>query len=117
VGFCPGPEQLAGLSARTVAEAARGGDPLAVEILRTSGRYLGRGLALLVDVLNPEVIVIGSIFARAGELLWPAAREELEREALGPALRACRVVPAALGERIGDYAAVSVALEAAKEGT
>ncbi len=117
VGFCPGPEQLAGLSARTVAEAARGGDPLAVEILRTSGRYLGRGLALLVDVLNPEVIVIGSIFARAGELLWPAAREELEREALGPALRVCRVVPAALGERIGDYAAVSVALEAAKEGT
>ena len=110
VSFCPDAAGLAGLSAQRVAEAARGGDPLAREIFRVSGRYLGRGLAVLVDLLNPEVIVIGSVFARARDLLWPEAEAELAREALPPALRACRVVPAALGERLGDYAALTVAL-------
>lgn len=59
------------LSARLVAEAAREGDALAKEIFAVSGRYLGRGLALLIDILNPERVIIGSIFARSRELLWP----------------------------------------------
>ncbi len=85
---------------------------------------LGAGLALLVDLLNPEKIVIGSVFARAQNLLWPAAQRVLQSEALPAAAAACRVVPAGLTEAVGDLAALTVAayrlrLAAAekKEGT
>jgi glucokinase len=67
-------------------------------------------------VVNPERIVLGSIFARQHAFLWPECERVLREEALAPALAACAVVPAALGERIGDLAALAVALEAEEEG-
>jgi glucokinase len=109
VGFCRGAAQLEGLDARRLAEAAEGGDALAREVFALCGQYLGKGLALLVDILNPEAIILGSIFARTRELLWPAALAALQREALPRSLQACRVLPAGLGEQIGDYAALTVA--------
>lgn len=115
-GFCSG----GGISradarsrpAHEVFAAARKGEMAARHVVDQSARELGRGLALLVDVLNPEVIVIGSIFARQRSLLWPMARRELQREALPLARKVCRVVPAKLGDRIGDYAALAVAASA-----
>ncbi len=98
------------VTAKRIAEAAGAGDPTALEVFRISGEYLGRGLSLLIDILNPEAIVIGSIFARSRDLLWEAAKSEIEKEALSPAAACCRVLPAALGEEIGDYAAVATAL-------
>jgi glucokinase len=82
-----------------------------MEIYRICGQYLGKGLSVIIDILNPEIIVIGSIFARSRELLWPAAREVIERESLCHSRKVCRIVPAALGEKIGDYAALATALE------
>lgn len=107
--FCPDLVSLDSLSAKSVAEAAEQGDPVAREIYRICGENLGKGLAILVDLLNPQMIVIGSIFARNPELLWPYAQPVLRREALAISVGACRVVPAALGEQLGDYAALSVA--------
>ena len=98
------------VSAASVANAARAGDKTAREVYRESGRYLGRGLSVLIDILNPERIVIGSIFARSGDLLWEDAKREIEKEALGVSAACCEVVPAALGENIGDYAAIATAL-------
>jgi glucokinase len=106
--FCVGTEDLARIDARVVAEAARAGDTLAADIFRASGRFLGRGLAVLVDILNPEVIVIGGIFMRCQDLLWPDAEAVLLRESLGRSAAACRVVPAALGEAVGDMAALAI---------
>lgn len=100
----------ADLSAKAVADAAREGDECAIEVYRTSGRYLGRALAMLMDILNPECIVIGSIFQRCHDLLWNEAEREILREALPPSRECCRVVPAQLGESIGDYGAITVAL-------
>ena len=110
VAFCSGMDQLDQLDARVVASAAMDGDELAREIYRISGHYLGKGLAILIDILNPEIIVIGSVFARATELLWPEAQRVLEEECLARSRQVCRVVPAGLGEMIGDYAALSVAI-------
>ena len=101
------------ITARSVAEAARKGDETALEVYRTSGRYLGKGLAVLLDLMDPEVVVIGSIFARCEDLLWPAMEEELSKEAL---TASCRILPAALGEQIGDYAAVAAALTGEASG-
>jgi glucokinase len=101
-----------GPTARELAELARAGDNDARSVWSEVGRHLGRGLALLVDVLNPEVIVIGSLAVRLGELVLGPAREELAREALPGAVAACRLLPAALGERLGDVAALCAAIRA-----
>ena len=98
------------VTAKTVADAADQGDQTAMEVYRICGEYLGRGLSVLLDLLNPEVIVIGSIFARSHHLLWEPAKRMIEKEALGLAIACCKVVPASLGEHIGDYAAVATAL-------
>ena len=65
----------------------------------------------MIDILNPELIVIGSIYARTEDLLKPLMEEVLSKEALPLANKVCRVVPAALGESIGDFAALSVAAD------
>ncbi|MDR1779205.1 MAG: ROK family protein [Tannerella sp.] len=112
VSFCKSFDELNSLTAKTVADAAKAGDALAKDIYATCANYLGRALSTLIDVLNPEVIVLGSIYCRAQELIEPAMTAVIEREALWHARRVCRIVPAELGESIGDYAALSVAANA-----
>jgi len=111
VSFCPSEERMKDLTAKTVFEAAHAGDTLAVEIIGISARYLGQGLAILIDILNPECIVIGSIYARNEAYLKPLIEKVLEREAIPAARKVCQVKPATLGESIGDYAALCVALQ------
>ena len=110
VAFCPAPDLADNLDARAVAIAAQNGDETALEIIRISGEYLGRGLAILVDVLNPQCIVIGSIYARNENLFRPHIDRILGLEAIPLAMEVCRIVPAALGDTIGDYAALCVAI-------
>ena len=101
------------ITAKDVGLAAEKGDVLARRIVATCGRKLGLALAILVDVLNPERIVIGGLAMRLGETLLAPARESLRKEALQPAYSACSIVPAMLGESIGDVAALCVAMGAA----
>ena len=101
---------VADITAKTIADAAEAGDETAIEVYRICGEYLGKGLSILIDLLNPEVIVIGSIFARSTNLLWESAKKVIEKEALSLSANCCRVVPAELNEKIGDYAAVAAAL-------
>jgi glucokinase len=101
-----------GITARDLAELAQAGDADARTLWAEVGRNLGRGLAILIDVLNPEVIVIGSLAVRLGELVLGPARAAVRREALPRAVAACRIVPAALGERLGDVAALCAAIQA-----
>jgi glucokinase len=99
------------LSGRKVVDLAHDGDPLALRIVKTCGEKLGTGLAILIDTLNPELIVVGGMGVRLGELLLEPARRIARQEAIARGIEACRIVPAALGERIGDVAALCVALE------
>jgi len=114
VSFCDSLENIPRISARDIAEAAEQGDETAVEIFKISGSYLGRGLSVIIDILNPEMIVIGSIYTRCRRFLEPSCIEVLKREALSPARKICSIVPAALGEQVGDYASLSVAMESGK---
>ena len=114
VSWCA-PGQLDEITARDVADAAAAGDELALEIYRISATSLGRGLAIVIDLINPEVIVIGGIYTRNREMMEPFVLREIEREALSHARRVCSIHPAALGEQIGDYAALSVAADLIKE--
>ncbi len=98
------------ITARDVGLAARKGDVVATRIIRSTAKRLGQVLAMLVDVLNPERIVIGGLALRLGETLLGPARKVIQREALSPSASICQVVPAALDERIGDVAALCVAM-------
>ena len=97
------------LSAREVSAAAEAGDALALSIWREVGERLGQALALFIDLINPERIVIGGIYPRCEKLIAPAMRAVIAREALPPSVRDCAIVPAQLGEEIGSRAAVAIA--------
>ena len=100
------------LTTQELAEVALGGDADARALFVDVGRDVGRGLAILIDILNPEIIVIGSLAVRLGELVLAPAREEAQREALPDAFAACRILPAALGESLGDVASLCAAIAA-----
>ena len=98
------------LTARDVGLALADGDAVAERIVQETGVRLGDALAILVDILNPERIVIGGLALRLGETLLAPARSRLAQEALPASATACDVVPAGLGETIGDVAALCVAI-------
>jgi glucokinase len=102
------------LTTKIIADAAKLGDGLAVEIMRRAGESLGEALAILIDLFNPERIVIGGFFPHCRELLEPGMRAALEREALPLPRAACTIVPAALGDTIGSHGAIAVALHSLK---
>jgi glucokinase len=109
--FCPTIADLPSVTAETAARAAHLGDPTALRVFDIVARQLGRGLAILVDILNPERIIIGSIYTRQQTLLEPMVLHTLRAEALPKSLSVCQIVPALLGESIGDLASLSVALD------
>ena len=110
--FCKSEDEIGSITAKKLAEAADAGDEVAIAVWTACGEMLGRGLALLVDILNPECIVLGSIYARSGALLQEAMEKTLAEEALPGSLAVCRIVPAALTESVGDMAALCVAMMA-----
>lgn len=109
VSYCNSISELDKITAKDVAVAAFEGNEDACDVYRRCGEKLGLGLSFLVDILNPEVIVIGSVYARCENLLKDSMLGVMRKEALAPALSVCEVRPAELGENIGDYAALSVA--------
>ncbi len=108
VGWCNHGD-LDGITARRVAREAHRGDALALSVLQTSAIYLGKGLAILIDLLNPELIVLGGIYTRNSDLMEPWMLEIVRKEVLPRAGGVCHIKPSLLKERIGDYAALSVA--------
>ena len=104
--FCPTEADLPFITTEKIANS---GDPLALEIFDLVAQRLGQGLAILIDILNPERVIIGSIYLRQRDLIETRMQEVLQEEALSYAQSVCKIVPAGLGESIGDYAALAVA--------
>jgi glucokinase len=110
--FCQSEDELDKITAKALAKAADEGDEVALAVWEKCGEMLGHGLAVLIDIINPERIVIGSIYARSGHLLRRSLEKVLAEEALPASLAACEIVPAALTESVGDMAALCVAMTA-----
>lgn len=98
------------ITTKALSQFAFSGDAFAKKVFTKSGKMLGKGLSILIDILNPERIVLGGVFMRSGELLIPSMQKELVRETLRCSLDICEIVPAKLSENIGDIAAISVAM-------
>lgn len=110
-GYCSGGgiAQYGKGTAKELAERAAKGDAEAIAIYEKVGHDLGRALSILIDILNLDTIVIGSIYTRSRELIEPSVMKTVEREALSQSVAAVKILPAKLNENIGDIAALSVA--------
>jgi glucokinase len=98
---------LTRLTAATVYEAAKTGDALARELVRDTATFLGAGIANLLNVFNPDVVVIAGGVTQAGEPLFDPLRAEVRRRAFRPAVDACRIVPGELPGTAGVVGAVA----------
>jgi len=96
--------------AKELAARADAGDPAALAVWEEIGTRFGQGLAILVDILNPEAVVAGSIFSRAHRFLYEPAMCALREEALPESLVGFRLLSAELGDQIGDYAAIAIGI-------
>lgn len=96
------------LSAKNIAEAAKNGDSVAKDVYRICAEKLGAGLSVIIDILNPEVIIIGSIYQRDTEMFEDIINEVIKKEALTGSAAVCRIVPSELGNSIGDFAALGL---------
>ena len=96
---------------------ANEGDAQAIGILREIGERLGSGIGTLVNVFDPELVVVGGGFAAAGDLILEPARAILRREAVGPAKERVQVVRAKLGTAAGIVGAGLVGFEALDAGS
>ncbi len=99
-----------GTAIRELVDAMLADDTEALAVAAEAGKWLGRGMAVLVDTLNPQVIVLGTLAVVLGERVLAPARRALAEEALPSAVAVCEVIPAALGQRIGDVASLMAAL-------
>ena len=97
------------ITTKKLAQAAFEGDKFAKRVFAKSGEMLGKGLSIIVDILNPEKIVIGGVYMRSSALLIPSMKKVLEKDALSESLQVCEIVPAKLSENIGDIAALALA--------
>lgn len=109
VNFCHDIKDLDNLTTKIICENAQMGDETALEIIKISAEKLGYGLSIMIDAMNPEAIVIGSVYARNENLFKPFAEKIIEEETISYSREACRILPAKLGDAIGDYAAIVVA--------
>jgi glucokinase len=98
---------LTKVTAQTVYEAARDGDAFALEVVKDTARFLGTGVANLVNIINPEVVVVCGGVTLAGDHLFEPLRGEVKRRAFKPAADACRIVPGALTGTAGVYGAAA----------
>ena len=96
---------LSAIDAQVVYQASRDGDDFAQEVVRDTARFLGATIASVVNILNPEVVVICGGVTLAGEQLFAPLREEVRRRAFKPAVAACRIVPGSLTGTAGVYGA------------
>ncbi len=101
-------EELSNLSAKSIAEGMKSGDEFSLEVYVTCAKQLGRGLSVVIDILNPEKIVIGSIYERNSEFFNGIIWDVIKEEALRDAYSVCEIVPASLGDRVGDFAALGI---------
>jgi glucokinase len=100
------------ITAQTVYQAAHDGDDLALEVVNDTAKFLGAGIANLVNIFNPEVVVVCGGVTLAGDHLFVPLRREVARRAFKPAVSVCRIVPCELSGTAGVYGAAKAFLDA-----
>lgn len=100
------------MTPKDIADAAAEGDPIALETFEETGHYIGLGIASMVNLLNPEMVVIGGGVAQSGDLILDPIRRSARANAIKTLIDACPIVPAELGDDAGILGGVSLVLDA-----
>jgi glucokinase len=95
------------ITAATVFEASKRGDQVALEVVRDTAHFLGVGISNLINIFNPDLVVVAGGVTQAGDLLFDPLRAEVRRRAFKPSVEACRIVPGALPLSAGVVGAVA----------
>ncbi|MBW3622002.1 MAG: ROK family protein [Armatimonadetes bacterium] len=96
-------------------EAADDGDALAREVMEETGMWIGIGVSNMINILNPEVFVIGGGVSQAGDTLFDPIRRTVAARAVKLQASHCRIVPAELGDEAGMRGAVALVMERLRE--
>lgn len=107
---------LTRVTAQVVYQAAQAGDDLALEVVRDTAKFLGAAVGSLINIFNPEAVVIMGGVTLAGDNLFEPLRREVIRRAFKPAVQVCRIVPGELTGVAGVYGAARAFLEQAGAG-
>ena len=99
------------ITAATVYDAAKLGDEVAIDVVRETARLLGAGVANLLNIFNPDVVVLAGGVTHAGEALFEPLRREVRKRAFRPAVEACRIVPGTLAGSAGVIGAVAAFMQ------
>jgi glucokinase len=99
---------LAKITAQVVYDAAHDGDAYALEVVYETARLLGAGVASIINIFNPNVVVICGGVTRAGDTLFLPLRNEVKRRAFKPAVDVCRILPGELPGTAGVWGAAAV---------
>lgn len=99
------------ITGEMVAEAAKTKDSLALEAFRRAGYYLGIGLANLINILNPEMLILGGSVMKSSQLLWPSMNDSVRKHAWPSLDKACRIVKTRLGDQVGDLGAIALVFD------
>lgn len=98
------------ITTKSIFQKARNGENFYLSVIQESAQKFARILSLLIDLFNPEIIVAGGVFMRNYDLFMPIIEPIVERESLTDSYKVCKILPAEIGENIGDYAALAIAI-------
>src|SRR5689334_24937550 len=100
-------DDLGKITAQIVYDAAKKDDDVARQVVRETANFLGAGVANLLNIFNPDVVVIAGGVTQAGEPLFEPLRAEVRRRAFRPAVEACKIMPGTLQGSAGVVGAVA----------
>ena len=98
------------ITTKIIFEKAKQGDEFCVSIIKESAEKFAKVVSILIDLFNPEVIIAGGVFMRNYEWFMEIMIPIIEKESLTDSYKVCKILPAKIGENIGDYAALAVAV-------
>lgn len=98
------------ITTKVIFEKARQGDEFCFSVVKESAEKFARVVSILIDLLNPEAIIAGGVFMRNYDLFMSLIMPIIEKESLTDSYKACKILPAQIGENIGDYAALAIAI-------
>ena len=99
------------LTAEHIVAAAKRGNVFALQHVHETARFMAHGIGSAVNVLNSDVVILGTVATAAGDVFFDPLREALPEFTVEPILNAVEIVPAQLGDRVGDYAAIALVLD------